>query len=244
MRTKKIVFALALSLLLVGCYKQNAVDLPLKIDNNTKETIEEKVEDSNDMKNIVCNKNEVSIIDNSKNIDNLELRNSTFVKEYYEAVNLIKGFSENNLLELIFAEPIEHRISRMKGVENRPKLLEDLQLAGAETVSYYTDEEILNVELSITEEDNSYSHITYKVSIANVDENFNFKESKLYEFRNMFIETNELDFDKLNNYVKDRLNNKIDVDAIFLNKIDDDRYEIIRIENNNCYYKLIYNPKL
>ena len=37
---------------------------------------------------------------------------------------------------------------------------------------------------------------------------------------------------------------QLEVDTIFFNKIDDDRYETIRIENNNCYYKLIYNPKL
>lgn len=60
----------------------------------------------------------------------------------------------------------------------------------------------------------------------------------------MLIETNDLDFNKLNNYVKGILNNKIETDTIFFNKIDDDRYETVRIENNNCYYKLIYNPKL
>lgn len=237
---KKIILILVLVLLLFGCNKKEKIDVNIENKINTEET----VEDSSNMKNIVYKRSEVTVIDNSKSIDNLDLRNSTLIKEYSETVKLIKNFSENNSLELIFAEPIEDRIGRMKDVGNRPKLLEDLKLAGTETVSYFTDEDILNVEVSITEEDESYSHISYKASIANLDQNFNFKESKIYEFRNMLIKTNDLDFNKLNNYVRDRLNNKVDIDTIFFNKIDDDRYETIRIENDNCYYKLIYNPKL
>lgn len=240
MRLKKIVLVLVLVLLLFGCNKKEKIDVHIENEINTEDTIK----DNSDMKNMVYRKNEVNVIDNSKEIDNLGLRNSTIIKKYLDAVNLIKGFSENNSLELLFVEPIDDRISRMKDVGNRQNLLEDLKLAGAETVSYFTNEDILNIELNITEEDNSYSHIGYKASIANVNQNFNFKESKLYEFRNMLIETNDLDFNKLNNYVKGILNNKIETDTIFFNKIDDDRYETVRIENNNCYYKLIYNPKL
>lgn len=240
MRVKEIILVLALSLLLVGCHKGKKVDIPIENEVNT----EEVVTDNSDMKNIIANKNEINVTDNFKNIVNLDLRNSTIVKKYSESVNLIKDFCNGNSLELIFVEPIQHRISRMKDVGNRSALLEDLQLAGAETVSYFTDEDILNVELSIQEDDVSYSHITYKASIANVGENFNFKESKLNEFRNILVETNDLDFDKLNKYIKEKFNNEIDMDTIFFNKIDDDRYETIGIENNNCYYKLIYNPKL
>ena len=60
----------------------------------------------------------------------------------------------------------------------------------------------------------------------------------------MLIENSELSFDKVDKYIKDIINNRIDRDKVFFNKIDDDRYETIRIENNNCYYKLIYNPKI
>ncbi|MFU7517663.1 hypothetical protein [Clostridium sp. HCS.1] len=60
----------------------------------------------------------------------------------------------------------------------------------------------------------------------------------------MLIENSELSFDKVDKYIKDIINNRIDRDKVFFNKIDEDRYEIIRIENNNCYYKLIYNPKI
>lgn len=232
------------SSLLVGCYKEKAVDLPAKVETSPEEEVKEIVEDNSDMKNIIVNKYKISIEDNFENIVNLDLRNSTFIERYSDSINLVKNFSENNSLELIFAEPIEHRIGRMDHIENRSKLLEDLKLAGAEAVTYYTDEDILNVELDITEVNESYSHITYKASIANVDENFNFKESKLNEFRNMFIEKDELDYEKINKYIKDRLNNEIDVDTIFFNKIDNDKYETVRIENNNCYYKLIYDPKL
>lgn len=145
---------------------------------------------------------------------------------------------------MIFEEPIQHRISRTDYLVNYNELLVNLQLAGAETVIYFTDEDILNVELSISIGDNSYSHITYKASIQNLDQNFEFKESKLNEFRKILVETNELDFDILDKSIKDRFKNQIDIDIIFFNKIDEDRYETIRIENNNCYYKLIYNPKL
>jgi hypothetical protein len=132
----------------------------------------------------------------------------------------------------------------MSHVGNRAELLQNLKVAGAETVSYFTDEDILNVELNIIDMDDSYSRIEHKVSIANVDQSFNFKESKLNEFRNILVETKDLDYDKINQYVKDIYNNNINRDMVFFNKIDADRYEVIRIENNNCYYRLIYNPKL
>ncbi len=196
------------------------------------------------MKNVIVEKNEINIDDNSKSIIDLELRNSSLVKIYSQSINLIKDFSVSNSLELIFEEPIQDRISRMDNVGNRSKLLEDLQLAGAETVSYFTNEDILNVELSIVEEDYTYSHIVYKASITNINENFNFKESKINEFRSMLIEKSELSFDKVNKYIEGIINNSVEGDKIFFNKIDDDRYETIKIENNNCYYKLIYNPKI
>lgn len=40
------------------------------------------------------------------------------------------------------------------------------------------------------------------------------------------------------------ISNEIKSYMVFFNKIDEDRYEVIRIENNNCYYKLVYDPKL
>ncbi|WP_040437153.1 hypothetical protein, partial [Clostridium sartagoforme] len=58
------------------------------------------------------------------------------------------------------------------------------------------------------------------------------------------IEKSELSFDKVNKYIEGIINNSVEGDKIFFNKIDDDRYETIKIENNNCYYKLIYNPKI
>lgn len=248
MKIRKILFIFLLSLLLIGCNNKDTVDITqskVTTDQGSKNNSDNNktIENNTDMKNIIIKGNEINLDDNSKSITDLNLRNSSIVKSYSEAINLIKDFSKNNSIELIFEEPIQHRISRMGHVGNRSKLLEDLQLAGAETVSYFTDEDILNVELSIMEEDYSYSHIVYKAAIANINENFNFKESKLNEFRSMLIEKSELSFDKVNKYIEDKINYSLEGDVIFFNKIDDDRYETIRIKNNNCYYKLIYNPK-
>lgn len=240
MRIKRIMFVLALSISLVGCHKEKGVDLPIE----KEPSVEEVVKDNSDMKNIVYDKYKIDIVDNSDNIINLDLRNSTMVQKYSETIKLVKDFCIDNSLETIFVEPIEHRISRMSNVGNRPELLQNLKEAGAETVSYFTDEDILNIELNIIDMDDSYSQIEYKASVANVDSNFNFKESKLNEFRNMLVETKDLDFDKINQYIQDIYNKNINKDMVFFNKIDYDRYEVIRIENNNCYYKLIYNPKL
>ena len=248
MKITKILFLFILSLLLIGCNK-NTKSI-IEKDTNTKKVSEnnsdtnKNIEKNTDMKNTIVKKNEVNIEDNSKNIIDLELRNSTIAKVYSEAINSVKDFSEKNSLELIFEEPIEHRISRMAHFGNTSILLQDLQELGAETVSYFTDEDILNVELSIVEDDNTYSHIAYKASIANINKDFNFMESKLNEFRSMLVDKNELNFDNINKYIEDMLNNNLEGDALFFNKIDDDRYESIRIKNNNCYYKLIYNPKL
>lgn len=238
-KIRKFLILLILSSILFGCHKENTVSI---IENEV--NTEQKNENNEDMKNIIVKKNEINLDDNSKSIIDQELRNSSFVKEYSQSINLIKDFSVNNSLELIFEEPIEHRISRLNYLGNRSTLLQDLKLSGAETVSYFTNEDILNVELGIVEEDYTYSHIVYNASITNINENFNFEESKLNEFRSMLIEKNELSFDKINEYIEGILNNSIEADSVFFNKIDEHRYETIRIENNNCYYKLIYNPKL
>lgn len=249
MKIRNILLLLILSLLLVGCNNKDTVNI-IENDTNTEEgnknnsDVDKAIENNIDMKNIIVKENEVNIEDNSKNIIALNLRNSNITKVYSESINLVKDFSENNFIELKYEEPINHRISRMANTGNRSKLLEDLQSQGAETVSYFTDEDILNVELSIQEEDNSYSHIAYKAAIANINKDFNFKESKLNEFRIILIDKNQLDFDNVNKYIEDMLNNNLEADTLFFNKIDDDRYESIRIKNNNCYYKLIYNPKL
>ena len=241
MRIRKIMVLLAVSISLVGCHKEKVVDdLPME----KEPSLEEVVQDNSDMRNIVEDKYKIDVTDNYDTIVNLDLRNSTMVQKYSEAIKLIKDFCIDNSLEIIFVEPIEHRISRMNYKDNIAELLQNLKESGAETVSYFTNEDILNIELGIGHWDDSYSDITYKASISNVDLNFNFKESKLNEFRNMLVETKDLDFYKINQYVQDIYNKNINSDMVFFNKIDDDRYEVIRIENNNCYYKLIYNPKL
>ncbi|WP_300382173.1 hypothetical protein [Clostridium sp.] len=248
MRLKRIMLLLALSISLVGCHKEKAVDLPMEKEPSVEavvkdNTVKEVVQNNSDMKNIVYDKYKIDIVDNSDNIINLDIRNSTMVQKYSEAIKLVKDFCINNSLEIIFVEPIEHRISRMSYKDNIPELLQSLKEAGAETVSYFTDEDILNVELGIIGGEDNFSEITYKASIANGDQKFNFKGSKLNEFRNILVETKDVDFDKINQYIQDIYDKNINKDMVFFNKIDDG-YEVIRIENNNCYYKLVYNPKL
>jgi len=136
-------------------------------------------------------------------------------------------------------------------------LLNDLSNSGAETVNYFTNDENLNVDLSIgiTEaskyiDGNSitlgqtYYSVVYKSSIKNIDNSFKFKDSKLNEFRNMILQDSSLNYDKLNDYVKKIHLGEYNSNTIFLNKIDEDKYEIIRIENNTCYYTLVYDPLL
>ena len=83
-----------------------------------------------------------------------------------------------------------------------------------------------------------------KSSIKNIDNSFKFKDSKLNEFRNMILQDSSLNYDKLNDYVKKIYLGEYNSNTVFLNKIDDDQYEIIRIENNTCYYTLVYDPLL
>jgi hypothetical protein len=253
----KFIVLCTLSIFLIGCNK--AKDKNKLIENKTsvnEATSEDKNangnNDNSDMKNIVEDKDKIKMPDNSKNISNLELRNSTFVDEYIKGLDLVKEFCKNNSLNLKYAQPIKDRIVdfNFQVVDENSLLLKELYLAGAETVNYFTEEERLNVDLSIatipTENPkvSTYSGIIYKASIENIDGNFNFKDSKLNEFRNALVEVNDLDYEKIDNYIKDMISKKIKAYMVFFNKIDDDRYEIIKVENNNCYYRLIYDPKL
>ena len=83
----------------------------------------------------------------------------------------------------------------------------------------------------------------YKASIENIDTTFDFKTSKLNEYRNTFVDVNDLDYEKVNSYIKDMLSKNIEDSMIFFNKIDDNSYEVITIKDGNCYYRLVYDPK-
>lgn len=134
MRIRKIMVLLALSISLVGCHKEKAVDdLPME----KEPSLEEVVQDNSDMRNIVEDKYKIDVTDNYDTIVNLDLRNSTMVQKYSEAIKLIKDFCIDNSLEIIFVEPIEHRISRMNYKDNIAELLQNLKESGAETVSYF-----------------------------------------------------------------------------------------------------------
>lgn len=248
MKTIKTLVLLLLTLTLLGC-NDKTVEKPINTyTNEVKIENEYKVEE-NEMKNIIEDKNKIKIAENSDNINDLEVRNSTIVKEYINAIEFYKIFSLENNLNLTFVEPLEHRISRFdtETAQEVVPLLKELYINGAETVNYFTNQDGLNVDLSIsTHTDNkTYDAIVYKASVENIDKNFNFNESKLNEFRSALIKDNKLDFDKLNNFIKDYLSGVYNRDIVFFNKIDDDRYEIIRVEKKgSCYYRLVYDPKL
>lgn len=252
MKISKLLILCTLSIFLIGCskyiIKYKTKDINTSIEETTNEdTLLNSANTS--MKNIIEDKDKIEMPDNSKNVSDSKLRNNTFVEKYIEGINIIKLFSQNNSLTLKYTEPIEDRIGRFNNMPD-VALLNDLYSFGAETINYYTEDIGLNVDLSInttTNEDtntSTYSYIIYKASIENIDSNFNFKDSKINEFRNALIDINDINYDKINSYIKGILSNEISNYMVFFNKIDEDRYEVIRIENNNCYYKLVYDPKL
>ncbi|MBE6053277.1 MAG: hypothetical protein E7212_05080 [Clostridium sartagoforme] len=252
MKTTKILVVLLLTSILLGC-NNKIVDKPINIDTNgTKIDDENKVEEDkveeNEMKNIIEDKNNIKIAENSNNINDLGVRNTTIVKEYINAIEFYKKFSLENNLNLTFAEPLEHRISRFdtETTQEAVPLLKELYINGAETINYFTNQDGLNVDLSISIHRNyeTYDAIVYKASVENIDRNFNFKESKLNEFRSGIVKDNNLDFDKLNNFINDSLSGVLNTDIVFFNKIDDDKYEVIRVEKSSCYYRLVYDPRL
>jgi hypothetical protein len=62
MRIRKIILVLALSISLVGCHKEKAVDLPIEKEPNAQEVVKDN--DNSDMKNIIDDKNKIDVIDN------------------------------------------------------------------------------------------------------------------------------------------------------------------------------------
>ncbi|WP_195430992.1 hypothetical protein [Clostridium sp. D46t1_190503_E9] len=252
MKFSKLIALCTLSIFLIGC---NKVQLKSKSEDNDSIITEDTNEETNNttLNNIIEDKNKIEIPDNSKNVDNPELRNYTFVDKYIQGINLIKEFCKINSLDLKYVEPIQDRIGRFDA-EHGVNLLEILSSKGSETVNYFTEDDVLNVDISIditqidqnlrTPENNTFSHIIYKASIENIDEQFNFKNSKLNEFRNTLVGINNLDYEKINSYINDMSSKKNKDYMVFFNKIDDDGYEVIRIENNNCYYRLVYDPNL
>ncbi|WP_294172227.1 hypothetical protein [uncultured Clostridium sp.] len=262
MRKNKVILVLVLSLILTGCTinKNSKVQKEtknIKVQSQLEEnSVISEIENSN-LSNIITTKKEVISIKSNAGTPNFEARNKAISEEYIKAITIVKEFCKNNSLEIKYVQPISDRISSLSDLSDDEHylLLKNLENLGAETIQYFTDEESLNIDLSIntTEAANyvddsfvvfgkTYSDVVYKASIQNVNENFKFKDSKLDEFRNIILKDKILDYDKLNDYIKNIYSGEYDSNTVFLNKIDDDKYEVIRIENNNCYYKLVYDP--
>ena len=247
MRVNKIILVLMCSMILIGCNSNN-------VEEKKKVEVEDKIDtveviDENTMKNLVAHKNDIKPKDNSIEIKDLDARNKNIKEEYLSGISLVKGFCESNSLTLTYEEPLKDRISRFDGRVNDVILLRGIYDEGAETINYFTDNESLNVDLSIgtqsvnnNDEISTYSHVVYKSAIENINDGFKFKDSKLNEFRNTIVHLDDLDFEKIDKFIGSVYNGQQNIDMRFFNRIDDNRYEIIRVENNNCYYKLVYDP--
>ena len=227
--------------------------------NEDEVNIEDNVENIIDSlsNTIINNKYENIIEDNSIYIIDLEARNNVIAEEYGRAVRLFNNFANENSLNLTYVEPIEDRISRFEVIAEGQvsMLLQKLSNLGAETVNYFTDEEGLNIDLSIGNKEAvlkdtmisigyTYSDILYKASIENIDSSFKFSTSKLNDFRSMIIDDNSLNYDLVDDYISKVISGEYSRESAYLNKIDKNIYETIIVDKNTCYYKLVYNPLL
>lgn len=221
--------------------------------------IENSVEERTDSLNntIINNKYDKIIEDNSIYTKDLQARNNVIAEEYGRAVRLFNDFANENSLTLTYAEPIDDRISRLKGTSEGQvsMLLQKLSDLGAETVNYFTNEEGLNIDLSIGNKDAiledtttnigvTYSDILYKASQENIDSNFTFSTSKLNEFRSMLTNDSSLNYDLVDDYISKVISGEYSKDSAYLNKIDKNIYESIIVDKNTCYYKMVFNPLL
>ncbi|MGL5353454.1 MAG: hypothetical protein ACRDA5_09010 [Clostridium sp.] len=249
MRASKLIVAVLCSFMLIGC-TGNKNEPEETVEVETEDSNSEKIDDSKEtFKNLVANKNEIKYEDNINNIKNLEGRNENIKNEYIRGISLVKKFSESNSISLTYEEPLKDRIGRFRDDESDVKLLRALEQEGAETVNYFTNNQYLNADLSIgimdvnnNDKISTYSEIVYKASVGNINNEFKFKDSKLNEFRSLIVQDNNLDLDKLDKFIASIYNNEQTIDMRFFNKIDNNTYEVIRVEKNNCYYRLIYDP--
>lgn len=254
MKFNKIILIVMCNLFLIGCSnKDNKIETEIIIDDNIEKGNEEKIEEARleskkTMKNLIAHKNNIKLEEKVDNNSDLEVIKNSIVEEYIRGINLVKEFCENNSLSLTYEEPIEHRISRFKNgpwetdpVKSIVIQLENLYAAGAESVSYFTNEPELNVELGVNVDHHS---IVYKAAIDNINNEFNFKGSKLNEFRTSVVNSADIDFDELNKFIQSVYNKEITIDMRFFNKIDENSYEVIRVQQNNCYYKFVYDPTI
>ncbi|GAB6168345.1 hypothetical protein JCM1393_08050 [Clostridium carnis] len=187
---------------------------------------------------------------NRDNISDINTRNDDIANNYLITLEKVKEFSKENSLKLKYIQSLED-VKALSSEENRELLINKLN--GAESTHFFTEEEGFNIDLSINStnltnnienEEWIFADILFKSSIENIDKDFKFKDSKLDEFRKYIIgENNNLDYNVINEYVEGYFNGKYDKHIKFYNKIDDNTSEVIRIEDNNIYYKITYDPK-
>ncbi|MGL4331135.1 MAG: hypothetical protein ACRCSD_11150, partial [Clostridium sp.] len=209
------------------------------------------MENKKEIKNLVIDKDSFVVESRMYTSKDLDTRDKNISKQYSRGINLVKEFCESNSLKVTYAEPIEDRISRMKDNNNQSEVLMMLQNDGAETVNYYTDEDLLNVDLSITiteinNENNELasrlSKIEYKASESKIEGNFDFQTSKLNEFRILLLGSNEdIDYKSLNEFINKCMVGEITSNMRFVNRVNENFVEYIRVEKGNVYYRLVYD---
>lgn len=255
---KETIIVIIAALLIVGCSdgKKNTItDSSVNMDGKNDIIDEEQcgINEKNEksLKDLIIKRDDVKIKDNVFSINNLQLRNEAIEKEYIRAINLIKKFGTSNSLDVVYEEHIEDTISIFEGNKESVNLLTKLYNGGAETIHYFTDKDILNIDLSvnISAADMlkiTYSGVIYKASlITNGQRDFKFEHSKLNEFRELIVDKDSsINFEKLNLFINKYLAKEYSDELIFLNKLDDNSYEVISVENSTVYYKFVYDPKL
>lgn len=197
-------------------------------------------------------------MDNNYEIVDLEGRNNAIAKNYLEGLKVVKAFSSENSIDLKNTKFINDVLTESSENEEIKKLLS--RLDNVEAMQYFSENEGINVDLSINiqparlKEYSSvgaftFADVTYKASIENIDKNFKFKGSKLDDFRGKILKSrseayvDNLDYDTIDKYVSGYFHGKYDKYIIFFNRLDENSYERIKIDNNNIYYKFIYDPK-
>lgn len=241
-------FNLTLIAILVSFFLVSCTDTSSNEETNTK--TESAFIESNfinpDFKNVIISNYKLADVTQIE-VNNFNLRNAELSSKYKKDLSTAIKFSNSNSLNLTFQYSIDDYKNDLLNNKTDSALLNSL--SSVKSNHYYTESDSLNVDIEIplTSHENIsslFKNISYKASIQQIDETFNFKDSKLNEFRNSFIKET-IDYNVINEYVRNYFNNTLPSDSfIFFNKIDKNYFESFRIENNVAYYKLIYSPKI
>lgn len=242
----KILVIIAFTLSLISCSR----DLNIQ-ENTRKDGINYEdyyYREGQSLNNVILIPGGISA--NRYNVENIDAKNNNMAESYIIGVKNVRKFCEENSLTLNYIQSLEDTIT-LSNDADMESLINKLQ--GVESTHFFTNENGLNVDLSINitnlsdqiiDEEWAFVNILFKASIENINKDFIFKDSKLESFRlSILSKPNDLEYNVINEYVKGYFTGKYDKYIKFYNKIDNNSSEIIRIENNTIYYMYIYDPK-